>query len=87
MNKSKILKMLEYCGMSYSDFHPYDEKAKLVVIDDKKTDVQGFVKIKDDKVKVTVDKKEHDVSFSNSIMRLVQEQFDTKKYITVEFKG
>lgn len=40
--------MLEYCGMSYSDFHPYDEKAKLVVIDDKKTDVQGFVKIKDD---------------------------------------
>lgn len=52
-----------------------------------KLKVNTFVKIKDDKVKVTVDKKEHDVSFSNSIMRLVQEQFDTKKYITVEFKG
>ena len=52
-----------------------------------KLEVNTFVKIKDDKIKVTVDKKEHDISFSNSIMRLVQEQFDTKKYITVEFKG
>ncbi|MGN1043563.1 MAG: hypothetical protein ACI4PR_02010 [Acutalibacteraceae bacterium] len=48
MNKSKILKMLEYCGMAYSDFHPVDEESKLVIIDDKKTDVQGFIKIKDD---------------------------------------
>ena len=46
MNKSKILKMLEYCGMSYSDFYPHDEETEFVIIDDKKTDVQGFIKVK-----------------------------------------
>lgn len=52
-----------------------------------KLGINTFIKIKDDKIKITVDKKEHDAAFSNSIMRLVQSEFDTKKYITVEFKS
>ena len=45
-----------------------------------------FVKIKDDKIKVVVDNKEHNTEIANSIMRFVQSKYEKKKYITVEFK-
>lgn len=45
-----------------------------------------FVKIKDDQIKVVVDNKEHNTSVANSIMRFIQEKYDTRKYITIEFK-
>lgn len=45
-----------------------------------------FVKINDDQIKIVVDNKEHNTEIANKIMRLVQSNYDTKKYITVEFK-
>lgn len=45
-----------------------------------------FVKINDDQIKVVVDNKEHNTEIANKIMRFVQSKYDTKKYITVEFK-
>lgn len=49
--------------------------------------LKTFVKINNDQIKVVVDKKEHDVTLANNIMRTVQEQYQTKMYITVQFKG
>lgn len=49
--------------------------------------LKTFVKITNDQIKVVVDQKEHDVALANNIMRTTQEQFDTKMYITVQFKG
>lgn len=49
--------------------------------------IKSFIKMKKDQIKIIVDSSEHDTSLANSIMRLVQEQFDEKKYITVQFKG
>jgi stage III sporulation protein AH len=49
--------------------------------------IQTFIKMKDDQIKVIVDSSEHDTTLANSIMRLLQEQFEDKKYITVQFKG
>lgn len=49
--------------------------------------LKTFVKINNDQIKVVVDKKEHDVKTANDIMRTVQEQYQTKMYITVQFKG
>lgn len=46
-----------------------------------------FVKIEDSNVKVVVNSSEHDASLANNIMNTVQENFDSKMYITVEFKG
>ena len=44
--------MLEYCGMSYKNAQPkLDEK--LVFINDAKTDVQSFLRIKDDEMTIT----------------------------------
>ncbi len=42
--------------------------------------LKSFVKIKDDQVK-------HDSTLANNIMRTVQNEFDQKMYITVQFKG
>jgi stage III sporulation protein AH len=56
-----------------------------IVEDDLK--IQTFIKIKGDQIKVIVDKQEHDTALANSIMRVIQDEFDTKKYITVQFKA
>ena len=46
-----------------------------------------FAKIEDQTVKIVVDKCENSKTLANNIMRLVQEQFDKKMYISVQFKS
>lgn len=46
----------------------------------------NFIKIDNDQVRVVIDSKEHDVTLANNIMRLVQNEFDKKMYISVEFQ-
>ena len=46
-----------------------------------------FAKIENTSVKVVVDECENSKSLANNIMRLVQEQFDNKMYISVQFEG
>ena len=48
---------------------------------------KAFTKIEDTSVKVVVDKCENSKSLANNIMRLVQEQFDKKMYISVQFES
>ena len=47
---------------------------------------QNFAKIDDASVKVVVDNCDKSVELANNIMRLVQEQFDNKMYISVQFE-
>lgn len=47
----------------------------------------AFVKIDGNQIKVVVDKKEHDTKLANQIMRLVQENYKNKMYITVKFQS
>jgi stage III sporulation protein AH len=44
-----------------------------------------FVKIKGNQIRVVVGKEEGTTELANEIMRLVQEQFDDKMYISVQF--
>lgn len=46
-----------------------------------------FAKIDNTSVKVVVDECENSKSLANNIMRLVQEQFDNKMYISVQFES
>ena len=46
-----------------------------------------FIKIDKTQIRVVVGSKEHSVDLANDIMRSVQEEFDTKKYISVEFQA
>lgn len=48
---------------------------------------EAFAKIEDTSVKVVVDKCENSKTLANNIMRLVQEQFDDKMYISVKFQS
>lgn len=52
-----------------------------------KLKIKTFIKMNKDQIKIIVDSKDHDVTLANSLMRLVQGEFDEKKYITVQFKG
>lgn len=49
-------------------------------------DLSSFVKINDDKINITIQSKENSETLANNIMREVQKNFDTKKYITVKFQ-
>ncbi len=48
---------------------------------------EAFAKIDDSNVKVVVDKCENSKTLANNIMRLVQEQFSDKMYISVKFSS
>ena len=47
---------------------------------------ESFVKINNDQIRVVINADEHSTEIANRIMRFVQTQYETKKYITVEFK-
>ena len=47
---------------------------------------ETFAKIEETSVKVVVDKCENSKKLANNIMRLVQEQFNNKMYISVQFE-
>ena len=49
--------------------------------------LDSFVKIDENNQIRIVVQKEHDVDLANNIMRSVQEEFDTKMYISVQFQG
>lgn len=48
---------------------------------------EAFTKIEDTSVKIVVDNCENSKTLANNIMRLVQEQFDNKMYISVKFES
>lgn len=48
---------------------------------------EAFSKIEETSVKVVVDNCENSKTLANNIMRLVQEQFDNKMYISVQFES
>ena len=48
---------------------------------------ETFVKIQGNQIKVVIGSNEGNTSTANEIMRLVQEQFDSKRYISVQFSN
>lgn len=53
----------------------------------KEYNCEAFTKVENTTVKVIVDKCENTKTLANNIMRLVQEQFEDKMYISVQFKS
>ena len=47
--------------------------------------VDNFVEIDNSIVRIVAAKREHDVNLANDMMKSVQEEFDTKMYITIKF--
>ena len=49
-------------------------------------DIDCFIKIDGDQIRVVVDSDNHTSTMANDIMRSIQSDFDTKQYISVQFK-
>ena len=50
-----------------------------------KFNLEAFVKIKNDQIEIVVKQKERSASLANKIIRSVQEEYQTNKYITIRF--
>ena len=46
-----------------------------------------FIKVKNDQIKVTVSSKDHSETLANNIIRTIQGSYDKQMYITVKFQG
>ena len=63
------------------------EEEKLETKIKEKLNFKSFIKIDGDQIRVVVDSKEHDEKMANNIMRLIQEEYKEKEYISVKFQG
>ena len=59
------------------------EKSKMQLI---KEYIETCPLLDGDKINVTVDQKKHDTKLANSIMRCVQSNYKTNKYVSVTFQ-
>lgn len=74
----------------------FDKMKKLNINKTKETELEkkietefslkSFIKIENDQIKVVVEAKEHNTDLANKIMRFIQNDYENKMYITVEFK-
>ena len=48
--------------------------------------LNSFIKIDGDQIKVTIQSDKHDTSIANKIMRSIQNNYETSKYISVKFQ-
>lgn len=64
----------------------YGKVEKLEEIIKEKFNLDSIVEIDGDEVNVVVISKEHNMTLANNIMRCIQEQYNSKVYVTVNFK-
>ncbi len=62
------------------------KEEKLVKKIKDKMKLESYVKIDNDNINVVVKKKDHDYSLANKVMRLIQEEFENKVFVSVRFK-
>lgn len=48
--------------------------------------LESFIKIDGDQIRVVIDSDDHSNSIANNIMKTIQSNFDTKQYISIQFK-
>ena len=48
--------------------------------------LDSFIKIDGDQIRVVVDSDKHSNTIANNIMKTIQNNFDTKQYISIQFK-
>ena len=67
-----------------------DIKAKEEALEKKLKDnlkLDSFIKIDGNNINVTIKKKDHDYSLANNVMRLINEEYKTKMYVSVKFQN
>ena len=81
-NSSVDEKNIEYEKINKINSNRGEEEKLEKLIEDK-----SFVKINDSKIDVTIISSDHNDEFANKLMRLIQNNYTTRKNITVKFQG
>lgn len=79
-DKNKAFDTLKLLNQISSKEELLEEKVKNI------HNIDSFIKIDGDQIRVVVDSEEHTTKLANDIMRTIQDNFDTKQYIVVQFK-
>lgn len=76
---------------AYDGLKQIDEvKAKEEELEKKLKDklkLDSFIKIDSNNISVTIKEKDHDYSLANNVMRLIQEEYENKMYVSVKFQN
>ena len=79
-DKNKAFDTLKLLNQISSKEELLEEKVKNTL------GLDSFIKIEGDQIRVVIDSSEHTNTLANDVMRTVQSNFDTKQYISVQFK-
>lgn len=61
-----------------------EDKLEAKILESHKLD--SFIKIDNNEIRVTITSSEHSDSLANEIMRTIQEEYETKMYISIKFE-
>ncbi len=78
--KNEAYEKLKLLNMTRGEEEKLEKKIK------EKFNLETFVKIDNDQIRVVATSEKHDTTLANNIMRSVQEEYKTKKYISVKFQ-
>ena len=78
--KNSAYEQIKYITNLTSQESSLEEKIK------KEFDIDSFVNIDNNNVKVVAIKKDHDVTLANNIMKAIQSEFENKMSITIQFE-
>lgn len=78
--KNDAYESLQTINMNKGKEADIEEKIK------KEFNLDSFVKIKNDRISVTIDSNKHDMKLANKIMTSIQKLYEIKMYITVKFQ-
>ena len=79
-DKNKAFDALKTLNQISSKEELLEEKIKTTY------NLDSFIKIDGDQIRVVIDSDEHSNTIANNIMRTIQNNFDTKQYISIQFK-
>jgi len=79
-DKSKAFDAIKTLNQISSKEELLEEKIKTTY------NLDCFIKIDGDQIRVVIDSDDHSNTIANNIMRTIQNNFDTKQYISIQFK-
>ena len=79
-DKNKAFDALKVLNQISSQEELLEEKVKNI------HNLDSFIKIDGDQIRVVINSDKHSSSLANEIMRTIQDSFDSKQYISIQFK-
>lgn len=78
--KNSAFEQIKYITNLNTKEKALEEKIK------KEFDIDSFIKIDNNNIKVVAVKKDHDINLANSIMKSIQQEFENKVTISIQFE-